>query len=65
MFNNTLFKSLLNGILAWLILAVLFCLFKGEDFGDMLLKAETIIPAVCAILGSYIGFMAKEKKAKS
>ena len=45
MFNNTLFKSLLNGILAWLILAVLFCLFKGEDFGDMLLKAETITPA--------------------
>ena len=65
MFTNTFFKSLLNGVLAWLILAVLFCLFKGGNFGDMLLKAETIIPAVSAFAASCVGFMAKEKKAKS
>jgi hypothetical protein len=54
-------KSLLNGIISLLVLALLLGLVKDQGFVQALTAPYTIAVALVAIVGSYIGFARKAK----
>ena len=60
--KNYLIKALINGIITLVILSVLISLIKQRPFMDVLTEPYTIVIAVCAVIGSYIGFMIKKDK---
>ena len=59
--NNILIKSLLNGVISLLVLAVLLSLGKDMSFVQALTVPYTIAAAIAAMVGSYIGFARKAK----
>ena len=59
--KNILIKSLLNGVISLLVLAVLLILIKDMSFVQALTKFYTIAVAIAAMVGSYIGFARKAK----
>ena len=59
--RNTLIKSLLNGVISLLVLAVLLSLIKGMSFVQALTVPYTIAAAIVAMVCSYIGFARKAK----
>lgn len=59
--KNILIKSLLNGVISLLVLAVLLSLIKDMSFVQALTELYTIAVAIAAMVGSYIGFARKAK----
>ena len=59
--KNILIKSLLNGVISLLVLAVLLSLVNGTGFTAALFAPHTIIVALSAAVGSYIGFSRKAR----
>ena len=59
--KNILIKSLLNGVISLLVLAVLLSLIKDMSFVQALTVPYTIAVAIAAMVGSYIGFARKAK----
>ena len=59
--RNILIKSLLNGVISLLVLAVLLSLIKGMSFVQALTVPYTIAVAIVAMVGSFIGFARKAK----
>jgi len=60
--KKIIIKALLNGIVSWLVLTLLFVLIKDQSFVQALTAPYTIAAALSAAVGSYIGFMTKVKK---
>ena len=56
---NIIIKSLLNGIVAWLVLALILSRMNGLRFAEALVIPYTVTAAITAGLGSYIGFIGK------
>ena len=59
--KNILVKALINGIISLLVLAVLLSLINGMGFMAALMAPYTILAAVSAVVGSYIGFARKAR----
>lgn len=59
--KNILVKALINGIISLLVLAVLLSLVNGTGFTAALFAPHTIIVALSAAVGSYIGFARKAR----
>ena len=59
--KNIFIKSLLNGVISLLVLAVLLSLIKDMSFVQALTGPYTIAIAIAAMVGSYIGFARKVK----
>ena len=57
--KNVIFKSLLNGVAACLLFALLMSLTKGLGFVQVLAASKTIILGLCTIVGSFIGYIVK------
>ena len=57
---NKIIKSLLNGIASMLLFSLLQNLFDGMGFVQALMAPETFALALCAAVGSFIGFGMKE-----
>ena len=52
-------KSLINGIVAWLVVALILSRMNGLAFAEALVIPYIITAAITAGLGSYIGFVGK------
>ena len=52
-------KSLINGIVTWLVVALVLSRMNGLAFAEALVIPYTITAAITACLGSYIGFIGK------
>lgn len=59
--KNILVKALINGIISLLVLAVLLSLINGMGFMAALMAPYTILAAISAVVGSYIGFVRKAR----
>ena len=57
--KGIIIKSLIQGIVAWLVVALILSQIKDMGFGQTLTAAYTITAAITACLGSYIGFMGR------
>jgi hypothetical protein len=55
-------KSLLNGVIAWILIALILFLLKGMAFTQALTAPYTIFMAIAAVIGSYIGYMRKPRR---
>ena len=60
--KKIIIKALLNGIISWLVLTLLFVLIKDQSFVQALTASYVIAAALAAAVGSYIGFVRKAKK---
>ena len=60
--KNILLKALINGVLAWIGIALIMMVMKGAAFTTTLLSVTTICIGLAAALGSYIGYVLKQKK---
>ncbi len=60
--KNILFKSLLQGIAALLLFALLVSVVRAEPILQVLAAPYTIVLGVSAVVGSYAGFLRKAKK---
>ena len=56
--KNTVIKSLLNGILTFILVALVLSL-KGMAIAQAIIAPYTIFLTISAILGSFIGFTLK------
>ena len=59
---NNIVKALINGVLSWLLVALVLYLVKGVNFVQALTAPYTVALAITALVGSYIGFERKARK---
>ena len=59
--KSIIIKSLINMILAWLLVALVICLKQGIGYGEALTAPYSIYLAIAAGVGSFIGFMIRKK----
>ena len=57
--NNIILKSLINGILTWLVLGLFLSLTKDTTFVETLITPYILFVASACIGGSFIGFKRK------
>ena len=57
--KGIIIKSLLNGVVAWLALALILSWMNGLRFVEALVTPYIITAAITAGLGSYIRFVGK------
>ena len=62
---NTLDKALITGIVSWIAIALILHLVKGVDVVQAFTALYTVVLAVTAVVGSYIGFRRKAIRAGS
>ena len=60
--KNLIIKSLLNGVLSFVLVALVFHLVKGVAIAQVIVAPYTISLTISAIVGSYIGFRIKTMK---
>ena len=59
--KSIIIKSLINMVLAWLLVALVICLKQDISYVDALTAPYTIYLAIAAGVGSFIGFMIRRK----
>ncbi len=57
-----LLRALFNGVISWLVLALLFTLVKGMAFTAALLTPYVFGLAIAAAVASYVGFLLKARR---
>ena len=57
--NNIILKSLINGIITWLVVGLFLSLTKDTTFVEALITPYTLFAASACIGGSFIGFKRK------
>ena len=60
--KNIIIKSLVNGILAFVLVALVQHLVKGVAIAQAIIAPYTIFLAISAIVGSFVGFSIKTVK---
>ena len=60
--KNIIIKSLLNGILTFVVVALVQYLVEGVALTQAIAAPYTIFLAISAIVGSFIGFSIKAAK---
>lgn len=60
--KNFLIKSLGQGVIGWILLALLLSFTKDMTFVQALAAPSTITMSVAAVIGCYIGYMRRAKK---
>ncbi len=55
-------RAFFNGVVSWLVLALLFTLVKGMAFTAALLTPYVFVLAIIAAVASYVGFVLKARK---
>ena len=60
--KSIIIKSLVNGILAFVLVALVQYLVKGMAFAKAIVASYTIFLTLSAIVGSFIGFSIKAMK---
>ena len=60
--KNIIIKSLVNGILAFVLVALVQYLVKGVAITQAIVAPYTIFLTISAIVGSFVGFSIKTAK---
>jgi len=61
--NTILMNALINGILGWMVFALVVCLIHADiDFTQVLLTTKCISVGVLAAAGSCLGYMIREDR---
>lgn len=60
--KKNIIKSLLNGILTFVVVALVQYLVKGVALTQAIAEPYTIFLAISAIVGSFVGFSIKAEK---
>ena len=60
--KKNIIKSLVNGILAFVLVALVQYLVKGMAFAQAIVAPYTIFLTISAIVGSFVGFSIKAAK---
>ena len=60
--KNIIIKSLLNGILTFVLVTLVLYLVKGVPFAQTIVAPYTIFLTISAVVGSFIGFSIKAAK---
>ena len=60
--KNIIIKSLVNGILAFVLVALIQHLVKGVAVAQAVIAPYTIFLTISAIVGSFVGFNIKAMK---
>lgn len=60
--KNIIIKSLVNGILAFVLVALVQYLVKGVAFAQAIVAPYTIFLTISAIVGSFVGFSIRTMK---
>ena len=60
--KNIIIKSLVNGILAFVLVALVQHLVKGVAYAQAIVAPYTIFLTISAIVGSFVGFSIKATK---
>ena len=63
--NKILVKALANGILGWVVFALITCLKADISLGEAFVAPASIYAAVAAFIGCYIGYRIRENRAAS
>ena len=63
--NSTRVKSLRNGVISWLVIALVLSLVKDLSLVQAFAAPYTIALALSAALGSYIGFERKKNTGRA
>ncbi len=53
-------KSMINTVVTWLLFAMILSVINHVALGQSLVEIHTILLAIFAGLGSYVGFLRKE-----
>jgi hypothetical protein len=59
---NNIVKALVNGVLSWLLVALVLSLVKDMSLVQAITAPYTVVLAVTAVVSSWIGF---ERKARA
>ena len=63
--SNILTKALLNGFIGWLVFALVVCLKHGDaNFAQALVAPMSIYIGIASAVGSYVGYVIRENRAK-
>ena len=62
---NNFVKALINGVLSWLLVALVLNLVKDVSFVQALTMPYTVALAASALAVSYIGFERKARKSRA
>ena len=60
--KNILVKSLGQGIVGWILLALLLSFTKDMTFVQAFAAPSTITMSVATVVGSYVGYVRRAKK---
>ena len=60
--KNFLVKSLGQGVIGWVLLALLLSFTRDMPFVQALAAPYTIMMSVAAVIGCYVGYVRKAKK---
>lgn len=60
--KNFLVKSLGQGVVGWVLLALLLSFTRDMTFVQALAAPHTIMMCVAAVIGCYVGYVRKAKK---
>lgn len=60
--KNNIIKSLVNGILTFVLVALALHLVKGVAIAQAIVAPYTIFLTISAIVGSFVGFSIKAMK---
>ena len=61
--KNIIIKSLVNGILAFVLVVLIQHLVKGVALAQAVIAPYTIYLTISAIIGSFVGFSMRHEKA--
>ena len=58
-------KALINGLITWLFVSILLSLFdKDMSFLQEITSLQSLVVAIAAFAGSFIGYIIREKRNK-
>ena len=60
--NNMIVRTVIEGMIGWVLLAVTVCVMKDMSFVQALFAPHTLAMATAGFLGGYIGLRRKAQK---
>ena len=60
--KKDIIKALINALLTWLLVALVLSLKRHISYGEALTTSYTIVLAIVAGLGSFLGLMLRKNK---
>ena len=60
--TSIVFKTIMNGITSWLVIALIVSMVKDMTYAQAFAEPMTIVMALSSTVGGYIGFQRRARK---